>query len=228
MSTLTSALAILGALALLEVLLSADNVLILAVLLQDLPERDQSRAQLYGLVGAVALRLISVLLAFLLLRSALLQLLGALYLIYLPSAHFLSRGEAAAARPTPSFWAAVVKINLADLAFSIDSILAGVALVAHHFQGALAVGLIATGGVIGLLLVRFATSLLLGVVRRYPSLDRVAYLLVGWIGLKLLLESGASLLQIPFSVPEPWFWIGALLLAGWGGMLALRPGAPRH
>ncbi len=146
MSTLTSALAILGALALLEVLLSADNVLILAVLLQDLPERDQSRAQLYGLVGAVALRLISVLLAFLLLRSALLQLLGALYLIYLPSAHFLSRGEAAAARPTPSFWAAVVKINLADLAFSIDSILAGVALVAHHFQGALAVGLIATGG----------------------------------------------------------------------------------
>ena len=84
----------------LEGLLSADNALVIAVMVLGLPKREHKAALHYGLVGAFAFRIAATLLAVYLIRLGWVKLLGALYLLYLAYAHFAS-GQTAEQRGTP-------------------------------------------------------------------------------------------------------------------------------
>src|SRR3954454_15726647 len=75
----------------LEGLLSADNALVLAVMVRHLPREEQRRALRYGIWGAFGFRLIAVLLSSVLLKFWLFKVVGGAYLLYLAGAHFLSR-----------------------------------------------------------------------------------------------------------------------------------------
>ena len=70
-----------GLLVVLEGLLSADNALVVAVMILGLPRREQKKALRYGLVGAFAFRIIATLLAVYLIQLAWVKLLGGLYLL---------------------------------------------------------------------------------------------------------------------------------------------------
>src|SRR5258708_29880064 len=84
-----------GLLVLLEGLLSADNALVLALMILGLPRPDQKKALRYGLVGAFAFRILATILATHLIRIEWVKLLGGLYLIYLAYQHFFRSGRAA-------------------------------------------------------------------------------------------------------------------------------------
>src|SRR5262249_22039028 len=124
-------------LVLLEGLLSADNAMVLAVLVLGLP-RDQQRAALpYGIVGAVLFRTLGTLTALQMIRLGFVKLLGGAYLLWLPYQHFFLHGDAAERRAPKQakgwlglspFWATVVKVELTDIVFAVDSILVGVAM----------------------------------------------------------------------------------------------------
>src|SRR5207237_277900 len=81
-------------LVLLEGLLSADNALVLAVMILGLARRDQKKALRYGLVGAFAFRILATLLATYLIRIEWVKLLGGLYLLHLSYRHFFRSGGA--------------------------------------------------------------------------------------------------------------------------------------
>src|ERR1700735_4131423 len=85
-------LATVGTLVILEGLLSADNALVLAVMVRHLPKVQQKRALRYGLLGAFAFRLIAVVFAATLLQYWILKVLGGLYLLYMAISH-LAHGE---------------------------------------------------------------------------------------------------------------------------------------
>jgi predicted tellurium resistance membrane protein TerC len=72
-----------GLLVLLEGVLSADNALVLAILVLTLPKPDQQRALRYGMIGAFGFRAVAVVLASYLMRLAWVKLVGGLYLAYL-------------------------------------------------------------------------------------------------------------------------------------------------
>src|SRR5437868_6749847 len=121
----------------LEGLLSADNAMVLAVLVLGLPREQRRKALHYGICGAFGFRLIATLLAIYLLRLGWVKLVGGLYLFYLVAQHFGSRGGAQSRRTPPAaragfglnaFWATVVKVELADIIFAVDSILVAVAM----------------------------------------------------------------------------------------------------
>src|SRR3954469_1580688 len=76
-------------LVILEGLLSADNALVLAIMVRHLPPRQQKQALRYGLWGAFGFRLIAVLLSAVLMRFWIFKVIGGLYLLYLALAHFL-------------------------------------------------------------------------------------------------------------------------------------------
>ena len=233
-----------GVLVILEALLSADNALILAMMVRHLPNTQRKRALLYGLGGAFALRTAAIVLAAYIIQFWWLQAIGAIYLLYLPVKHFISTSQSKGAsdKAGMSFWATVVYLNLVDLAFAFDSVLAAVAVVdtVHHPDK---LWVVVAGAVVGIVLLRFAASLVIRVLESYPVLDHVAYVLVGWAGLKLFLISGHSfevwyLIQKPqssfsFLIPEmsAWvFWIGMGLIAIVGSLLAFsRPKSkPAH
>jgi YkoY family integral membrane protein len=225
-----------GFLVLLEGLLSADNALVLAILVRHLPKPLQRKALLYGLGGAWVLRTAAILLAAVIIGFWWLQLLGALYLIYLPVQHFWHTASHDETKPRRQmgFWATVVYLNLVDTAFALDSVVVAVAVVdTVNHPGKLWV--VIAGAMIGILILRFAAGFFIRLLERYPVLDHVAYLLVGWAGVKLLLISGHTFVTwyekryapLSFTVPEmpSWlFWAGMALICVLGGCLAIRSG----
>lgn len=100
-------------------------------------------------------------------------------------------GEIAAAAATKgkprSFWGTVLVIELTDIAFAVDSILAAMAL-AGAKQSKLWV--VVTGGIIGVIMMRFAAAMFIRLLEKFPRFELSAYLLVIVIGLKLLADWG--------------------------------------
>jgi YkoY family integral membrane protein len=177
-------------LVLIEGLLSADNALVMAIMILGLPRADQQKALRYGLVGAFAFRIIATVLAAYLIQISWVKLLGGLYLLYLAQHHFFASGSAEQrGKPRTAkgwlglspLWATVVKVELVNLAFSIDSILVAVAMSPKFW-------VILTGGLLGIVAMRLVVGQLLTIVRRYPSLVDGAFVIIAWIGLKLLIE----------------------------------------
>ena len=201
-----------GLLVLLEGLLSADNALVLAILVLGLPRREQRKALRYGILGAFAFRILAVLLAVHLIQISWVKLVGALYLLYLSSAHFFSGGGAQARRQvkpaTPwlgltAFWATVVKVELTDIVFAVDSILVAVAMSPKTW-------VVITGGVLGIITMRLVIGKLLSLVRRYPALVDGAFIIIAWVGLKLLLEYLSTVGIIHLEISK-WFSFGLIV-----------------
>jgi YkoY family integral membrane protein len=192
-----------GLLVLLEGLLSADNALVLAVLVLGLPKDEQRKALRYGILGAFGFRFLATLFAVYMIELAWVKLLGAAYLLWLPIQHF-SGGDAEARRtPTPArawlglsaFWATVVKVELTDIVFAIDSILVAVAMSNKTW-------VIVTGGLLGILAMRMLIGQLLVVVQRYPPLVDGAFVIIAWVGIKLLLEYFHQIHWVSFEIPK--------------------------
>lgn len=174
----------------LEGLLSADNALVLAILVLGLPKRDQRKALRYGIVGAFFFRIVAILLAVHLIQVAFVKLIGAAYLLWLSYSHFFGRPEGEdrrAIKPATSmlgltpFWATVVKVELTDIVFAVDSILVAVAMSPKTW-------VIISGGILGIIAMRLVIGQLLRVVRRYPALVDAAFIIIAWVAIKLLIE----------------------------------------
>lgn len=178
-------LATIGTLALLEGLLSADNALVLAVLVKHLPPNQRTKALRYGLVGAFVFRLICVLVATWLIHMWYFKAAGAAYLLYIGIKHFLIKDEEARAEKGArhlGFWKTVALVEFTDIVFAVDSILAAVALSTK-------IWVIYLGGVLGMVAMRFVAGVFLKLMERFPGLENGAYLLVAWIGLKLAIQT---------------------------------------
>lgn len=212
--------AILGTLVLLEGLLSADNALVLAVMVRHLKVDLQRKALAYGIGGAVVLRIVGVLLASFVLKYWWLRAFGALYLAYLAISHFTKKGDHQAEggnKRQMGFWMTVVMLNLTDLAFSVDSILAGVALIPRGMPSNQGLTIVIIGGIIGLILMRIAATLFLKLLNKYPAFDTVAYALVGWIAVKLGIETLEAAHEVYPAVPT--FHMAPLVF--WGVMATI-------
>ena len=82
-----------------------------------------------------------------------------------------------------AFWPTVLVIELTDIAFAVDSILAAMALAGSHVEK---LWVVITGGIIGVVLMRFAAAIFIRLLEKFPRFESSAYLLVIVIGLKLL------------------------------------------
>lgn len=201
----------------LEGLLSADNALVLAVMVRHLPDEERGKALKYGIFGAFFFRAIGVLLAGYLVKIWWLKMIGALYLIWLAASHFwkkwrASQAEEGIAPPPPmGFWRTVLAVELTDIAFSLDSIVAAVAMSPKLW-------VVYTGGILGIITMRFVAGYFLKLLDTFHALETSAYLLVSWIGLKLALETYPQAMGLPAyehghgPIPKWLFWSVMLVL----------------
>jgi YkoY family integral membrane protein len=202
-----------GLLVVLEGLLSADNALVVAVMILGLPRKQQQLALRYGLLGAFAFRIIATLLAVYLIRLAWVKLLGGLYLFYLTYQHFFQSGDAEQrSKPRPArpwlglsaLWGTILKVELVNVAFSVDSILVAVAISSKTW-------VVMTGGLLGIVAMRVVISQLLAIVRRYPALVDGAFVIIALVAAKLLIEYAAAMEWIHFEVPK-WLSLGLIAI----------------
>lgn len=201
----------------LEGILSIDNALAIALIVRGLPYAMRKKALFIGLVSAVILRAFGILSAAYLIQLHWVQIIGGAYLLYLSLSHLLSRRRAEVRTPRRrGFWGTVFLVEMTDFIFAIDSILAGLALVgvsfAHH-EFPPKIWIVYVGGLTGLIMMRFAAKFFTDIIDRFPRLEVGAHLIVGWIGIKLILD--VSLKGLP-SWTEPIFWMGIVLFFAYG------------
>ena len=196
-----------------EGLLSADNAMVLAVLVLGLPKAQQRKALRYGLFGAFLFRGAATLLAIYLIGLGWVKLVGAAYLLYLVYRHFGASGNGKERRTPPkarpamglsAFWATVVKVELTDLVFAIDSILVAVAMSQKWW-------VVLSGGILGIIMMRLVIGRLLSIIERYPPLVDAAFIIIGWVGTKLLVEFLNAKGYVAFEINK-WFSLGLVVV----------------
>ena len=177
-----------------EGLLSFDNAIVLAIMVSHLP-RDrfyrigplelsiQQWALTVGIFGAYFFRIIAIVVGTYLIQFWTLQLLGGGYLMWLGYEHFfagpVNKPEITAYGK--GFWATVFKVELMDIAFSVDSILAALGLSKR-------VWVILIGGMLGILCMRLVAGVFIRLIVRFPLFRHTGYALVALIGYRLVSE----------------------------------------
>ena len=222
-----------------EGLLSIDNALVLALLARRLPKPLRAKALTYGLAGALVFRSIMVGLSFYLLQWRIVKLLGGGYLLWISLQHFflkkpepppslIEAGEDVDGQPASGFWATVALIEVTDVAFAVDSILAAIELVGSAPPGYVGphpkLWVVMVGGMIGVVLMRFAAIMFIRLLEKFPRFETSAYLLVLTIGSKLLVDWGFNSERHPVranfhdsSSPLYWaFWSVMVVCIGIG------------
>jgi len=224
----------------LEGILAADNALVMAIMVKHLPEDKRKKALFYGLAGAFVFRFSSLFIISFLIGVWQVQAIGAVYLIFLCANHIYKRfysrrnhEETSKEGGGSGFWMTVLKVELADIAFAVDSILAAVALALTLPSSTLpAIGgldggkflVILAGGFIGLVIMRFAATYFVRLLHRKPGLETAAFAIVGWVGVKLavytLAHPEVAILAKEFAKSPEWkisFWVVLILIAvaGW-------------
>ncbi|MBB6452625.1 YkoY family integral membrane protein [Salirhabdus euzebyi] len=226
-----------------EGLLAADNALVLAIMVKHLPEEQRKRALFYGLAGAFVFRFGSLFVISFLVNVWQVQAIGALYLLFIAFNHIFrklvvkkAKDKDKAEKKKSGFWGTVFKVELADIAFAVDSILAAVALAVTLPNtnlpniGGLDGGkflVIFAGGLIGLIIMRFAANFFVKLLHTRPGLEITAFLIVGWVGVKLavytLSHPDLSILPEGFAKSPEWkitFYVVLLLIAAGGWFLS--------
>ena len=186
----------------LEGVLSLDNAAVIAAMSRHLPEDvpapkpfgflgSQRQAALKaGLIGGIVGRGTMLFLAGWIASIPALKVAGAAYLGYLAARHFvdLYRGNAegheeggASRKASAGFWGVVLSIELADIAFSVDNVLAAVALSDKLW-------VVMLGCVIGMIAMRFAASAFQWLMARVPEMEHGAYLLIAAIAVEMGLK----------------------------------------
>ncbi len=193
--------ATIGVLIFLEGVLSLDNALVLAIIARGVKPELQKKVLTYGLVGAVVFRMIAIFFANTLIHYTWIKFIGGGYLLWLAIKYFFFHEpeEHPSEAVHRGFWATVFVVELTDIAFAVDSILAAVALTNKYW-------VIVVGGLIGTFAMRFAANQFIKLLQVYPKLERTAYLLISIVGIKVVLE-GLHFDGIDFhSSSSPWFW----------------------
>ena len=198
----SSIIGIIITLIIMEGLLSFDNGMVLATMVNKLKDPvEQKKALYYGMVGAVGFRIIFIALGVFLINLWWLKVLGGAYLLKLAYDHFFKNededndGVNDKFQDTllhkifrkfgvhlTAFWSVIISVELMDLAFSIDSILAALALSDKFW-------VLLLGGVLGIAMMRFAASIFIVLMKKVPEMEHTAYLLIILIAGKLLIST---------------------------------------
>ena len=198
----------------LELVLSADNAVALASITKNLNNIDLQRKALnIGIFIALLLRILVILTAQFFLNFWPVKLIGGIYLISLSISKFLSLNNKGSDKnlnensehSNISLFKIILLLSVTDLAFSIDSITAAVAI-SDQFL------LVITGAIIGVIALRFTSGLFIKWLEIYINLEKAGYIAVGLIGLKLIIQ----LVLFKLVIPEYLFFLVMLFLFIWG------------
>lgn len=195
---------------LMECLLSVDNAVVLAAQTQILPTKSQQRKSLvYGLWGAYLFRFIVIGIGTYLIHLWEIKLAGAAYLFYLAARYFYEQRHPKSNQPSKQkhhplkdnkhhvlslFWRTVISIEAMDIVFSIDSVLASLAVSSNPV-------VVLIGGMIGILCMRGVAEVIIKLMEIIPELQTMAYVLIMIISFKLLF----SLPPLNWEVPNALF-----------------------
>ena len=158
-----------------NILLSGDNAILIALACRQLPPYQRRWGVFLGALGGVILRVLFTLLVVELMDFPFLKVVGALMLLFVAIKLLIDETEHSDVTAKPNLWGAVVSIIMADAVMSLDNVLA-IAAAAHGSSK-----LIIFGIVLSVPIVMFGAGFLLKVLERFPALVWAGAGLLGWV-----------------------------------------------
>ncbi len=158
-----------------NIVLSGDNAVVIALASRSLPPAQQKKAIIFGSVGAIALRIVLTFFAIMLLTLPYLKLVGAALLLWIGIGLLKGEDEEAHLEGHSSLAAAIKTIIVADLVMSLDNVI-GVAAAAKGNIPLLVIGL-----VISIPLIIYGSTLILKLMGRFPVIITIGAGLLGWV-----------------------------------------------
>jgi len=166
----------LGQIILINIVLSGDNAVVIALAARSLPPRQQKLAVFWGAGAAVLMRIVLTVVAVELLRYPYLKLVGALLLFWIAIKLLMPEdGGGDDVESSDNLWAAIKTILIADLVMSLDNVIA----VAAAAKGSLL--LLILGLAISIPLVVFGATILMKLMERWPIIITIGAGLLGWV-----------------------------------------------
>jgi YjbE family integral membrane protein len=202
-----------------NILLSGDNAVVIALAARGLPPHQQKQAIMFGSGAAVALRIGLTIVAAWLLELQGLQVIGGILLLWIGAQLLADEEESDEdAKEHANMMSAVRTILIADLVMSLDNVI-GVAAAAKGDQVLLILGL-----AISIPLVIFGSSMMIKLMERFPAIITAGAALIGWVGGETV---ASDVLLRDFSAANPWFHMtaaaaGAVIVIGWGRYMESR------
>jgi YjbE family integral membrane protein len=208
-----------------NIVLSGDNAVVIALAARSLPQRQQRAAIVIGSGAAVVLRVLLTTVAARALALPYLKLVGAILLLWIGIQLLLPADEddGSAAQEAGHLLSAVRTILVADLVMSLDNVLA-VAAAAHGDLTLLVLGL-----AISIPLIVFGSTVILKLMDRFPVVITLGAGLLGYVAGDMLLSEPVLDPYEPPPIVEVLIpWIGAFLVIGIGTWAAARINAKRR
>jgi YjbE family integral membrane protein len=205
--------------AVINVLLSGDNAVVIALACRSLPHKQQRQAFIVGTGGIVILMTVLTAFAAMLMSLPYIQLIGSILLVWIGIKLLMPEDGEGNVKESSNFWEAVRTIIIADIVMSLDNVL-GMAGAAKGHYGMLFVGLLIT-----MPLILFGSALLMKLMERFPVFITVGAGLLGYVAgdmavgdlaVKGYVEVHAHILDVAAPL------VGALFVVMAGKMLAHR------
>lgn len=203
-----------------NIILSGDNAVVIAMAARTLPPHQQGKAVFWGSGAAVALRILLTVVAAKLLALPYLQIVGGLLLFWI-GVQLLGDEDEGDGKPTEhhgSLMAAVRTILIADLIMSLDNVIA----VAAAAKGSML--LLILGLAISIPLVIFGSTLMIKLMERFPAIVVLGAALIGWVGGETIVS---DYIFRDYVAANPWVHygaaaVGAALVVGLGKLVQRR------
>jgi YjbE family integral membrane protein len=196
-----------------NIILSGDNAVVIALAARSLPPEQQKKAIMFGSGAAVVLRIGLTVVAAKLMTLEYLQIVGGLLLLWI-GAQLLEAEEESEEEGAEhsSMFAAIRTILIADLVMSLDNVIA-VAAAAKGNDVLLIIGL-----AISIPLVIFGSTLMIKLMERYPVIITLGACLIGWVGGETIAN---DVVLKEFGAANGWFHMacaaaGAVIVLAWG------------
>src|SRR5262252_4543443 len=211
--------------AIINVVLSGDNAVVIALACRSLNPKDQKKAFIIGTAGIVILMTILTIFAAALMTVPYLQLIGSILLLWIGIKLLLPEDGNDELKGSSNFWEAVKTIIIADIIMSLDNVL-GMAGAAKGHLGMLFLGLLIT-----MPLILFGSAMLMKLMERFPVLVTIGAGLLGYVAgdmavsdpaVKEYVETHLPLLE--YAAPIA----GAVIVVAWGKLAARRAQAMAH
>jgi YjbE family integral membrane protein len=194
-----------------NIILSGDNAVVIALAARSLPPAQQKQAVFWGSGAAVVLRIVLTVVAAKLLEMSYLQIVGGLLLLWIGT-QLLSEEEEEEghAKEHGNLMAAVRTILIADLVMSLDNVIA----VAAAAKGSML--LLILGLAISIPLVIFGSTLMIKLMERFPVIVTFGAALIGWVGGETIV-SDVALKEMMLDKP----WLHYVAAAAGAGLVLL-------
>src|SRR5436190_11385625 len=168
-----------------NVILSGDNAVVIALAARSLPPQQQKKAVFWGAGAAVILRIILTIFAAALLALPWLKIIGSLLLFWIGVKLLIPEDGDDDIKASDQLFAAIKTILIADLVMSLDNVIAVAAAAGGHM------GLLIIGLAISIPLVIFGATLLIELMERFPVIITLGAGLIGWVAGEMLVADGA-------------------------------------